>query len=351
MATKTLKLRIKDKHAKSLNKQAIAVNYVWNYVNQLSHTAITRDRKFLSHFDICRYTSGSSKQLGIGSQSIQEIGKEYVTRRNQFKKSKLRWRKSSGVGKSLGWIPFTNQQIKYQNGQIFFNGQYYSLWDSCQLGQYQLRSGSFNQDARGRWYINIAVQIEQTQTTNTQCVGIDLGCKSTATDSNGDGITGHHYRALQQKLGIAQRAGNKKQVRSIHAKIKNKRKDELHKYTRRLVDNHGAVYVGNVDSRKLVKTKMAKSVLDASWGSLKAMLEYKCANAGVAFKVVDEKYTTQICSCCGGISPSSPKGRSGLAIREWTCTLCGAKHDRDINAAKNILAVGQGRLAGGIPQI
>ena len=94
---------------------------------------------------------------------------------------------------------------------------------------------------------------------------------------------------------------------------------------------------------------MAKSVLDAGWGSLKTMLEYKCAHAGVVFEVVNEAYTTQACSGCGCISDSSPKGRAGLGIREWTCNECGDTHDRDVNAAMNILAVGHGRLAVGIP--
>jgi transposase len=94
---------------------------------------------------------------------------------------------------------------------------------------------------------------------------------------------------------------------------------------------------------------MAKSVLDAGWHMLKTMLEYKCDHAGVVFQEIDERYTTQACSCCGCISTNSPKGRAGLRIREWSCTGCGAKHDRDINASKNILASGLRGLAGGIP--
>ena len=94
---------------------------------------------------------------------------------------------------------------------------------------------------------------------------------------------------------------------------------------------------------------MAKSTLDASWSSLKTMLEYKSDCAGVMYEEVNESYTTQTCSSCGGISPNSPKGRVGLRIREWTCSDCGSANDRDLNAAKNILARGHARLAGGIP--
>ena len=106
--------------------------------------------------------------------------------------------------------------------------------------------------------------------------------------------------------------------------------------------------MGDVSSQKLVKTKMAKSTLDAGWSMLKTMLEYKSQQAGVVFEVVNESYTTQTCSCCGNIPASSPKGRAGLRIREWTCSDCGAAHNRDTNAARNILAAGLRRLEEGI---
>ena len=109
--------------------------------------------------------------------------------------------------------------------------------------------------------------------------------------------------------------------------------------------------MGDVSSQKLVKTKMAKSTLDAGWSMLKTMLEYKSREAGVVFEVVNESYTTQTCSCCGSIPASSPKGRAGLRIREWTCSDCGSVHDRDTNAARNILAAGHRRLAVGIPTL
>lgn len=94
---------------------------------------------------------------------------------------------------------------------------------------------------------------------------------------------------------------------------------------------------------------MARGIYDAGWYQLKNQIQYKAIARGVIFEVVDERYSTQTCSCCGAISPSSPKGRAGLGIREWTCPECGTTHDRDINAAKNILAAGHSRLAGGIP--
>ena len=106
---------------------------------------------------------------------------------------------------------------------------------------------------------------------------------------------------------------------------------------------------GDMASSKLVKTKMAKSMLDAGWSMFKTMLEYKSHQAGIVFEVVSEDYTTQTCSCGGTIPASSPKGRAGLRIREWVCSTCATVHDRDVNAAKNILAAGHRRLAAAIP--
>lgn len=195
-----------------------------------------------------------------------------------------------------------------------------------------------------------AIEYDVERTESRSAIGIDLGLKNTATCSNGERLERKgRYRQLEQALGIAQRAGHKKRAKSIHAKIKNQRNNDTHQFTSRLVRDHGAIFVGNVSSRGLTKTKMAKSVLDAGWYLLKTQLKYKAIARSVVFEEIDEAYSTQTCSCCGAISDSSPKGRTGLGIRQWVCSECGAEHDRDINAAKNILAAGgHARLDGGI---
>jgi len=344
--TKTLKVRVRDKHRPLLNRMARSVNYAWNYINELSHRSIKERGVFLSAYDIQKFTQGAHRELGLHSHTVQRVGAEYVTRRRQFRKARLNWRKSHGVRRSLGWIPINTGMAKWKNGQIFHNGHYFKVWDSYGLSQFKFRSASFNEDSRGRWYFNVVVEVEAKPGTGKSAVGIDLGCKDAATDSNTGGVKGREYRLLEAKLGIAQRARNKKRAKAIHAKIKNRRHDRLHQYSRKLVNQNAAIFVGNASSSKLVKTKMAKSVLDAGWGQLKTMLEYKCAHAGIIFEEINEAYTTQACSCCGAISSSSPKGRAGLRIREWTCDGCGERHDRDVNAARNILALGLQRLEG-----
>ncbi|MFC4789583.1 MULTISPECIES: RNA-guided endonuclease InsQ/TnpB family protein [Giesbergeria] len=228
-----------------------------------------------------------------------------------------------------------------------------SLWDSYGLADYELRSGSFSQDHRGRWHLNIVVkaQAKPTVATATASVGIDLGLKDCATASNEKKEHGRWYRQHELELAKAQRAHKKHRVKAIHAKIANQRKDALHKFSTTMVRENAAIFVGDVASAKLVKTKMAKSTLDAGWATLKKMLEYKSHQAGIVFMEVNEAYSTQTCSCCGSIPASSPKGRAGLRIREWKCSDCGAEHDRDVNAARNILAAGHRRLAVGISRV
>jgi putative transposase len=140
--------------------------------------------------------------------------------------------------------------------------------------------------------------------------------------------------------------GKDKHARWLSGLAHERRKDFLHKLSTRLLKTHGALFVGNVNAGALAKTRQAKSVLDAGWSAFRTMLLYKCADAGVWFAEVDEAFSTQTCSVCN--SRAGPKGRKDLGIRGWQCTVCEAVHDRNVNAAHNILAAGHRRLAEGI---
>lgn len=366
MLYKTLKLRIKDKHASWLTELAKEVNFVWNYVNNLSYEHTKRTGKFFSQYDLAPYTKGVTKAkldentagLRLHSQTVQAINEQYAIRRKQFKKVKLSWRVSNPKSsrRSLGWIPFKAIGIKIAHGQIKYGDKWLSLWDSYNIAQYQPTMGSFVQDNRNRWYVCLVVKVKepekQINKENVKEVGIDLGLTTFATLSNGTKLeTKNNYRKLEEKLGMAQRAKKANQVKVISAKIKNSRKDELHKLSSKLVKEFNRIYIGDVSSSKLAKTRLAKSVLDKGWTIFRTMLEYKCKYAGKDFKIVSERLTSQTCSRCGDKKPQgSPKGIAGLGIREWQCA-CGTIHDRDVNAANNILAVGRGSLAEGIPSL
>src|SRR5258708_3216319 len=353
--TKGLRLRLKDKHAKFLRDLAREVNFVWNYCNELQITMFNRERRFLSGYDFAKFTRGATKEgLHLHSQTVQAIAEEYATRRRQFRKVRLSWRKSTGSRRSLGWIPFKRTAIHAAHGQIRFAGQWLSLWDSYGLGSYEIRAGNVCEDARGRWYLNacvaVPVAVPTDRSTMRPDVGIDLGLKDLVATSAGEKLSApQFYRGLEAKLAIAQRAGKKDRMRAIHAKIANRRKDSLHQFSTRLVRGYDTIFVGNVNASALAKTPQAKSVLDAGWSAFRTMLRYKCDFAAATFAEVNEAFSTQTCSACG--VRSGPKGIAGLGIREWTCGDCVTVHDRDVNAAKNILAAGRRRLAEGIPAL
>lgn len=341
LMTRVLRLRIKDKHASHLLEQSREVNQVWNYCNEISQQILQRERRFCTGYDLDKLTRGASKEgLSLHSQTVQAISAEYCTRRKQFKKAKLRWRVSHGVRRSLGWIPVKASALSYRGGQVRYQGKALSLWDSYGLADYQLRSGNFSEDARGRWYLNVTVDVKQPEKkVGTSSVGIDLGLKDFAGLSNGQMVEAKQfYRDLQPALAAAQRSGHKDRTKAIHAKISNRRRDFLHKLSTQLVKEYGAIFIGNVNASGLAKTHMAKSVLDAGWSMFRTQLQYKGDSAGSWVTEVNEAYSTQECSNCH--ARIGPKGLADLGVRRWTCSRCQSEHDRDINAAKNILARG-----------
>jgi len=339
--TKVLRIRIKDKHAPHLLAQSREVNMVWNFCQEASLQILARERRFCTGYDLDQLTAGATKEgLSLHSQTVQAISAEYCTRRRQFRKAKLRWRISRGSRRSLGWIPVKASALSYRNGQVHYQGKALSLWDSYGLAGYPLRSGSFSEDARGRWYLNVTVDVKRpAKTLGTSSIGIDLGLKDFAALSSGQTFEAQQfYRDLEPALAVSQRVGSKQRTKAIHAKISNRRKDFLHKLSTRLVKEYGAIFVGNVNAAGLAKTSMAKNVLDAGWSTFRTQLQYKGDSAGSWVREVNEAYSTQECSCCH--ARTGPKGLEGLSVRRWTCSVCEAEHDRDTNAAKNILARG-----------
>ncbi|MEJ6002787.1 RNA-guided endonuclease InsQ/TnpB family protein [Paucibacter soli] len=344
---RVLRFRLKDRCAPWLNAAAREVNLVWNYCNELSQKVFERERRFMTGFDLQAYLNGASKAgLSIGSPVFQQVAEEYATRRRQHKKVRLAWRKSGGARRSLGWVPFKARAVDYRAGQIRFNGQSFGLWDShglagCLAAGAKLRGGNFSEDSRGRWFLNVAIEIPDLCGPRPRVdpeIGIDLGLKELLATSDGLKVQAQRfYRDLEPALAVAQRSGKKDRAKAIHAKIGNRRKDFLHKLSTDLVRQNRSIFVGNVNAAALAKTSMAKSVLDAGWSKFRTMLQYKCDDAGVWFQEVNESFSTVTCSACG--ARSGPTGQAGLAVRSWTCK-CGATHDRDVNAARNILLAG-----------
>ena len=366
-----LRLRIYRKHYAKLNKLASAVNFVWNYVNDLCLQMWRRKRVFPSAYDISEYTKGAGEYLGLHSQTIQFIREKHYQARKQHKKVKLAWRtnRPDAKRKSLGWIPFKASAVKvlktYNTGKKALKSQIQLSCGKEKLiltvfDQYDLRRFSgfkmaeVVQDSCGDWYLCLLVKVEPKVCIATGEVGIDYGCKTAATCtaatcSNGDKLETKFTHKYAEKLASAQRAHKKNRVKRINRKTKNARADATHKFTSKLVRENRLIVAGNVKSSSFTSGKLAKSVYDANWFAINRQLEYKSRRAGCQFIVVDEKFSTRTCSHCLAMPDSAPRGVAGLGIREWICDCCGRLNDRDVNAAKNILRFGRETLTGGSP--
>lgn len=340
-ARKTVHLKVKPESYRWLDIAAREVNDIWNYCKG------TPDKKgrWNSGFDLCYATAGLAKTLmhKINADCVQMVAIHYAQKRKQFKKH-LRGRTDTGSHKSLGFVPFKAASLKVNGNAVRFAGKTFRVFDIERLLAYGTRkSGSFSQDSLGQWWLNVCVELPPAKPPSTgHSLGIDLGLKTTATCSDGIKLEAQQFsRGAEPKLAMAQRRAHKRQAKRIHLKVKNQRLDALHKFSRKLVDENDVIIIGDVSSSKLAKTRMAKSVLDSGWGTLKQMLQYKGSYAGRSVKVVNESYTSRSCSQCGCLS--GPQGLRQLHVREWTCVDCGAVHDRDVNAARNILTFGMRR--------
>ena len=203
----------------------------------------------------------------------------------------------------------------------------------------------------GRYYASFVVEREATPLPACdRDAGIDLGLASLAVTSDGEVIGNPRFlRAKERKLARAQRALARKQkgsanrgkarhrVAVLHRKVRETRLDHAHKTALKLVRDNQAVYAEDLCVSGLARTRLAKSVHDAGWSQFLRLIEEKAAQYGREFRRVGRfQPTSQVCSACGVTDGPKP-----LNIREWMCAACGTVHDRDVNAAKNVLALGR----------
>ncbi|MFE4627761.1 RNA-guided endonuclease InsQ/TnpB family protein [Streptomyces mirabilis] len=215
-----------------------------------------------------------------------------------------------------------------------------------------------SQDAAGRWFVSMLCDdpgIRNLPATDA-AVGIDAGLDHLLTLSTGEKIANpRHERRDRAALAKAQRRLAKKEkgsangvkarrkVARIHARIADRRRDTLHQITTRLVCENQTLVIEDLSVRNMVKNrKLARVISDAAWSEFRSMLEYKAQWYGREVIAVDRWFpSTKLCSTCGTLQDKMP-----LNVRTWTCD-CGATHDRDMNAAKNLLAAGRAVAACG----
>ncbi len=206
-------------------------------------------------------------------------------------------------------------------------------------------------DRAGRWFVSLLCEDAPAPApATTDAVGIDAGLTALVTLSTGEKITNpRHEHRNRERLARAQRALSRKEkgsknrakarmrVARVHTRIADQRRDFLHQLTTRLVRKNQTLVIEDLAVRNMLKNHtMARAITDAAWRELRSMLEYKTAWYGRELITVDRWFpSTHLCSACGTMTDKMP-----LTVREWTCDNCGTTHDRDGNAAMNLLAAG-----------
>ncbi|WP_405653348.1 RNA-guided endonuclease InsQ/TnpB family protein [Streptomyces sp. NBC_00019] len=209
-----------------------------------------------------------------------------------------------------------------------------------------------SQDAAGRWFVSILCEdpgVKALPATDA-AIGIDVGLNHLLALSTGEKVANpRHERRDRTRLAKAQREMSRKakgsanrqkarrRVATVHARIADRRRDLLHQLTTRLVRENQTLVIEDLTVRNMVRNRpLARAISDAGWREFRCLLEYKAAWYGREVVAVDRFFpSSRLCSGCGSVRERVP-----LSVRTWTCGTCGAAHDRDVNAAKNLLAAG-----------
>ena len=341
--------------AELLAKSFGCSRFVWNNSLKYRTDAYYEDGKSITHsvlekrlvplkaeFEWLKDVSSVIFQQALRDQ--QEAFKNFWEKRAKYPKFKSKHDKQS--------IRLTKSAFKYHKGQLFIakSKQPLDIRWSRKLSS-EPSSITISKDKAGRYFVSMTCEFEtKSMSISAKTVGIDLGLNHLFITDSGEKVDNLRYTKryadklahLQRKLAKKKKGSNnrdkaRKKVAKLHAKIADSRLDNLHKLSRKLINENQVVCVESLAVKNMIRNpKLAKHIADASWGEFIRQLKYKAEWAGRTISEIDRFFpSSKRCSNCGFVHELMP-----LNVRDWNCPECNTHHDRDINAAINIKTVG-----------
>ncbi|MGW1800897.1 RNA-guided endonuclease InsQ/TnpB family protein [Streptomyces sp. NPDC001984] len=298
----------------------------------------------------------------VSSVPLQQALRHVQVAFNNFFGKRAKYPRFKSRKKSRKSAEYTTSAFRFRDGNLTLAKMAQPLdivWSRPLPEGAQPSTVTVSQDAAGRWFVSLLCEdagVKPLAATDT-AVGIDVGLDHLLTLSTGEKIANpRHERLDRARLAKAQRhlarkargeganrAKARRKVAKIYVRITDRRRDHLHKLTTRLVRENQTLVIEDLTVRNMAKNrKLARAISDAAWADFRSMLEYKAAWYGREVIAVDRYFpSSKLCSHCGALAEKLP-----LSVRTWTCD-CGTTHDRDVNAAKNLLAAGRAVAACG----
>lgn len=339
MITTTLKLRFNKKQEITLNEWLWNLTGVYNWaIKKIELNA--QNKIYFSKFEFVNILADHGKKLGIPSHTIQgALSQAYDAWSRCFKKIGGK-PKFKGQRNKLNSVMFPDRIHPPKENHISIPGLGKIRYHKQDLPKGAIKCGRIIKRASG-WYLCLFIDAEREDIVrNGQGkIGIDPGFKTLVTLSTGEKI--EHPRELEaneDRLGQAQRGHDKKLAARLSERRANRVKDRNHKISFRLVKENSFIAF-SADNHKGIARKFGRSVSSSGHYQLRKMLSYKSSTCGRKYVEVNSKNTTRMFLACGALT--GPTGLSQLSVRHWDCA-CGAHHDRDVNAAVNVLNAGVG---------
>ncbi len=334
-----LKLRMTKAQERDCERWLFHLASVYNWaIRKIELNA--KDRIYFSQLAFQNLLSGHSAKLGIPSHVLQgTLRTAFDAWKRCFSKQTCKPR-FKGQRNRLNSISFIDPIRPPKGNRVNLLGLGSVRFHRQEIPEAKIKCARLCKRASG-WHLCLFIDTnpQSIKRVGNGLVGIDPGFKSLLTLSTGEQIS--HPRELERtesRLAQAQRGNRRHLAARLQERISNQRKDRNHKLSRRLVAENIKI-VFSADSIQSIARRFGKSVASSGHYQLRRMLSYKAAYSGCEYVEVDSKGSTKTCSECGSLS--GPAGFAGLSVRSWKCA-CGARHERDVNAARNTLKAAAG---------